>query len=275
MQTDETLGNFLNEVLPYVLQNLSKIKFKVGIEHSEFTDFFLNQNCSDDLSDLFNDRGRFQQELAFSEYINQKTQAFAAGKLLPLRFKNQNNKNISDIRVFINKKGNHSSLHFDWTFNQNLLVNLFGKKEVLLWGPDFSQDFGGYSNFIISETSKLPPPDFRFSLAENEQVTIPPFWWHKVLSKTDSGSLSIRWGSEKVVNEQLLLIYPTWKFVAINNVDRLRILQDILSQKKIRNEYVLFERIESLLSEALKTKTLEHPFYKRWALGYLRHVRNQ
>jgi lysine-specific demethylase 8 len=114
-------------------------------------------------------------------------------------------KYLERINLWIGPKGTQSKLHYD--SDQNLFVQIYGKKIVTLISPDQSKKcypvnitwYGGYSPIDVFEPDFTKYPLFanvkmsRYELEAGDMIYIPKWWWHDIRSTEHSISASLWW----------------------------------------------------------------------------------
>ncbi|XP_057336029.1 bifunctional peptidase and arginyl-hydroxylase JMJD5 [Microplitis mediator] len=110
-----------------------------------------------------------------------------------------------DINAWFGPKGTVSPLHYDP--RDNLLCQVFGYKQVILYHPDDSKYLYTYDTRLLCNTAQADPinpdynkfPEFKKALGfmchlkPGEILYIPPKWWHHVVSLSPSFSISFWW----------------------------------------------------------------------------------
>lgn len=110
-----------------------------------------------------------------------------------------------DINCWFGPAGTVSSLHYDP--KNNLLVQVYGIKQILLFAPQDTQHLYPFEGTMLSNTSQVDPiipnlelyPNFVKStmykclLKEGEMLFIPEKWWHHVVALEKSFSVSFWW----------------------------------------------------------------------------------
>ncbi|XP_046629896.1 bifunctional peptidase and arginyl-hydroxylase JMJD5 isoform X2 [Neodiprion virginianus] len=110
-----------------------------------------------------------------------------------------------DINAWLGPKGTISPLHFDP--KNNLLCQVFGHKEVILFHPQQTSNLYPYKTKLLTNTARVDPtkPDFQkwpkfekaigmtSTLGPGEMLFIPPGWWHHVTALSQSFSVSFWW----------------------------------------------------------------------------------
>ncbi|XP_048513078.1 bifunctional peptidase and arginyl-hydroxylase JMJD5 isoform X2 [Athalia rosae] len=110
-----------------------------------------------------------------------------------------------NINAWLGPGGTISPLHFDP--KNNLLCQVFGTKQIVLFHPDETPKLYPYETRLLSNTARVDPfnPDFdvwpRFKQAKGatcvlgpgEMLFIPPGWWHHVVALSPSFSVSFWW----------------------------------------------------------------------------------
>jgi hypothetical protein len=258
----------------------------VGQEHSKYVTRSLRHlansralNAQETVAILEN-QGRFQGALNKAEFFELRSpQIFACAKLIWTgRTSLLPKLPVKDIRLFMGRAGQSSSLHFDWNAGNNLLVNLEGDKSFDLYPPDASWDFRGYSNFSKKKGGHLAT---RFRLGPGESILIPNFWWHQSHYHTPSSSISIRFHPEHHLKRLTQVLYPSWKFLALAAEGQLgpRAVNAILAiarRSTSRTHSDSVRRVEAYLNRCLRLKpTQDHPYYKPCCGAHLLHFHSK
>ncbi|KAK0094403.1 hypothetical protein PV326_011037, partial [Microctonus aethiopoides] len=120
-------------------------------------------------------------------------------------FSDNENETYPDINAWFGPKGTVSPLHYDP--KNNLLCQVFGCKQIILYHPDDQLYLYPYDTKLLSNTAEVDPlnpkydkfPEFKKAtgymcyLHPGEMLYIPPKWWHYVVSLTPSFSISFWW----------------------------------------------------------------------------------
>ncbi|KAH0552061.1 bifunctional peptidase and arginyl-hydroxylase JMJD5 [Cotesia glomerata] len=110
-----------------------------------------------------------------------------------------------DINAWFGPKGTVSPLHYDP--RDNLLCQVFGHKQIILYHPEDSKYLYTYDTRLLSNTAQVNPlnpdynkfPEFKNAkgfmcyLKPGQALYIPPKWWHHVVSLSPSFSISFWW----------------------------------------------------------------------------------
>ncbi|KAG8035157.1 hypothetical protein G9C98_001647 [Cotesia typhae] len=110
-----------------------------------------------------------------------------------------------DINAWFGPKGTVSPLHYDP--RDNLLCQVFGHKQIILFRPEDSKYLYTYDTRLLSNTAQVNPlnpdynkfPEFKNAkgfmcyLKPGQALYIPPKWWHHVVSLSPSFSISFWW----------------------------------------------------------------------------------
>nr|WP_320135367.1 cupin-like domain-containing protein [uncultured Amphritea sp.] len=100
------------------------------------------------------------------------------------------------LRLWINKKGNVSSWHYDGGLVNVFNIQVKGVKEWILVSPDTPLDCYPYTTYAIIDGKGdriLKNKTYtRFTLNEGDMVYIPPAWFHKVTS-CDDENINLNW----------------------------------------------------------------------------------
>ncbi|KAL3288978.1 hypothetical protein HHI36_003421 [Cryptolaemus montrouzieri] len=110
-----------------------------------------------------------------------------------------------EINCWFGPGGTVSSLHYDP--KHNLLAQIYGTKQVLLFAPSDTQFLYPYEETLLRNTSQVDPmmpnlelyPNFKKAkmykclLNEGEVLYIPKKWWHHVIALDRSFSVSFWW----------------------------------------------------------------------------------
>uniref|UniRef100_A0A1B6KNU3 JmjC domain-containing protein n=2 Tax=Graphocephala atropunctata TaxID=36148 RepID=A0A1B6KNU3_9HEMI len=110
-----------------------------------------------------------------------------------------------DINAWFGPNGTVSPLHHDP--KHNLLCQVVGRKQVVLYSPAVSDCLYPHEGRLLSNTAQVDPeaPDFKLFpkyrdtqatlciLSPGDMVYIPPTWWHHVRAMDLSFSVSFWW----------------------------------------------------------------------------------
>ena len=131
------------------------------------------------------DRDTLNEDYSTPEFVSQCLDA-------PSTFpRNQHN------RIWVNKKEDMSSWHYDGGIVNVFNVQVKGRKEWFLVSPDTPLDCYPFTNFCIID-GKSDDERFadkihtRFFLNEGDMVYIPPVWFHKVIS-CEKENINLNW----------------------------------------------------------------------------------
>lgn len=246
-------------------EKVDSFPFQIGLEYSEYFQSGFKQKLDPKL--LFRDYGRFSALVKKDEFFKMKNAGFAAA--LSFRDKPQLGKQIWDLRAFVGRAGDKSSLHFDWHICPNLLLNFEGRKAVFLYEPLSSIHLRGFSNFSMNE--KKIDNKHTFILDEGEAVFIPPLWWHQVEYIENAASISIRFPPNSFESKIMNSLYPSWKTVQLYAMKRRRELIDIMkSAEKTSAPVKKFKLIEKKLNTALNFTGRDDPYYQTYCVEFIR-----
>ncbi|MES2527805.1 MAG: cupin-like domain-containing protein [Bdellovibrionota bacterium] len=210
------ISTLLNHSPMEYFRSLSGVTFSYGQEHSLFVNGFMEKTGQDAppeaYAPMFRDEGRFVGEIDFKDYWKKPVAHSVAGKLVEKeRLPSLSGLGkIKDLRCFVGKSGDSSSLHFDWNPFPNILFNLTGSKRITLYPPEASRALGGYANFSFNHDAEGSQT---FILEAGEALVIPPWWWHRVEYLSEAASLSIRLDKIPDFIPSLEGLYPTWKML--------------------------------------------------------------
>ncbi|XP_046749584.1 lysine-specific demethylase 8 isoform X2 [Diprion similis] len=163
---------------------------------SEFIESYVTPDTSQKLGylaqhELFNQIPELMDDIAVPDYCNFTD---SGGDATP-----------PDINAWLGPKGTISPLHFDP--KNNLLCQVFGHKEVILFHPRETPNLYPYETKLLTNTACVDPtrPDFKkwpkfekangitCALGPGEMLFIPPGWWHYVTALSQSFSVSFWW----------------------------------------------------------------------------------
>jgi hypothetical protein len=197
---------------------------------SRWTPEYLKRRCGREIVEVMQGRlsapvrdqasaDYLKRRMAFSEYIDlvlssgpgndlymvARNRFFAFGQAAellsdfdPLPFVNTRS-DLSDVKLWFGPAGTYTPLHYDP--RNNLLVQIFGSKEIRLYSPRCSrfmaQRIPGYAGrdpeAHISEVDSQAvdsPRGAIFRLDPGDALFIPVGWWHAVKAESVSASLN-------------------------------------------------------------------------------------
>lgn len=105
--------------------------------------------------------------------------------------------------VWIGPAGTSTPIHFD--FVPNVYAQLAGQKRWRLWRPErqLQPKFAGIGGFAMSALDAgdgpdaAGPPDMDITLDAGDVLLLPPKWWHRVDTVTDSIAVNRWWSLDK------------------------------------------------------------------------------
>lgn len=102
----------------------------------------------------------------------------------------------NNIRIWLNKKGDHTLLHTDanglFVFN----LQIVGQKEWNIFPPETDIKFYSFSNIPLLKYNKSLTGGISFTLQEGDMLFLPAYWIHKVQTISDL-SANINWTGTK------------------------------------------------------------------------------
>lgn len=106
--------------------------------------------------------------------------------------------------VWIGPAGMATPIHFD--FVPNVYAQLAGRKRWRLWRPErqLQPKFAGLGGFAMSALDAgdgpdaAGPPDLDVTLDAGDVLVLPPKWWHRVDTLTDSIAVNRWWALDKL-----------------------------------------------------------------------------
>lgn len=260
------------------------VAYQIGREHSEYIHERMSAGVN--IAEILKNVGRFSRTRTRTELFSSSDHGFAAAARIAskeIRLANAEMP-IYDVRSFIGRSGDRSSLHFDWNLCPNLLVNIEGEKTIELIDPIRSYELGGYCNFTRVENSQV---DHHIGLRPMQAVLIPPFWWHRASYLTNAWSLSFRFPADARNYFVMRHFYPSWKLIQFLIEADQSYVGELLKHpvsvlanddSSINGENAAkaaYENVECILDSFLKrrfdTDITEHPFYRQYCIGHIEH----
>ncbi|CAH1994873.1 unnamed protein product [Acanthoscelides obtectus] len=170
-------------------QKLMKLKdfiLKYYVSESGDIGYLAQHNLFDQIAEL-------KEDIRIPEYC-----------CLSLDYEN-NTEAEPDINAWFGPAGTVSPLHQDP--KNNILSQVFGRKQVLLYSPDDSPHLYPHEGKLLSNTAQVDPlkPDlsrfpefhkakmYKCLLEPGEMLFIPVKWWHHVVAIDKSFSVSFWW----------------------------------------------------------------------------------
>jgi hypothetical protein len=117
-------------------------------------------------------------------------------------------------RYFYGFQGQRVSAHLDWTSYHNILLQLTGKKEIIILPPSTFHNLPFVRHFLKTAPEELENyaisrglSYYKVTIGPNEGVYIPPYHVHSANYLTDASSLSLRFNPHPLL-ERLQLRLP-------------------------------------------------------------------
>lgn len=161
------------------------------------------------------------------------------------------------MRIWIHKRGNISSWHYDANMVNVLTVQVTGKKEWLLVSPETPLDCYPFTNFAImdGDDEKIFRRNIhtKVILNEGDMLYVPALWFHKVFSLGEE-NINLNW----IFTKKETAVSTT---TLTRELERYSI-QEYLSEHRFQFVRDIFQAINSRI-----------PGYLRWKWRYPEMIR--
>ena len=162
------------------------------------------------------------------------------------------------MRIWVHRKGNVSSWHYDANIVNVFNVQVTGRKEWYLLSPETPISCYPFTNYAImagDDDSLLKNKRYtRFLLNEGDMLFIPALWFHKVIAVEDE-NISLNWVITKkeasVISKTLIREVDRYLLQAYFSTHSVKLVRDIY--KLIFSKLPAFIRWRWTYADMIKT----------------------